>query len=235
MVAGSAESARPPTPRPRSSQAIFLVIVADAAFSIFFSIWVLMAVVASTPRSIDRGPRAGQPVRLAASCTTDLDLDVYRGEVLGRRRRLGHRQVGAAAHHRRAQPAGGGHDRGLRRRRRAMRRTPSGDGRAALGGVVPGRRAVLLADASGRTSRCRCASSSHLPSPLMRDELARSEDRRWSACRPTPPPKFPSRALGRHAQARRASPGRWRSIPRSSSSTSRPPGSTRSAPRPSTT
>ena len=42
------------------------------------------------------------------------------------------------------------------------------------------------------------------------------------------------RALRRHAEARRASPGRWRSIPTSSSSTSRPPGSTRSAPRPST-
>ena len=34
-----------------------------------------------------------------------LDLDVYRGEVLGHRRRLGHRQVGAPALDRRTQPA----------------------------------------------------------------------------------------------------------------------------------
>jgi phospholipid/cholesterol/gamma-HCH transport system ATP-binding protein len=47
-------------------------------------------------------------------------------------------------------------------------------------------------------------------------------------------PEISVRAVGRHAQARRGSPARWRSIPSSCFSTSRPPGSIRSAPPPST-
>ena len=156
----------------------------------------------------------------------NLDLDVYRGEILGV---VGGSGSGKSVLLRSIiglnRPAAGsvevfGQEVTKLSDARAL------GARAALRRAVPERRAVLVADRR-RERRGAAARASHLPLALMQRLAALKIA--LAGLPADAGAKYPSRAFRRHGQARRAGARRSRSIPRSCFSTSRPRASIRSA------
>ena len=177
-------------------------------------------------RGRDRDHRRRQAVRPHADPQRPQPRPSRRPDLDGARP-VGHRQVRADQAHRRPALSG------LRRPARARRVGPEHDRRRALRDAqevrpaVPGRGAVRL-DEHLRQRRLPAA-------PAHRQVRGRDRrDRQPAPARGRPlrgAREDAERALGRDAQARRASPGRWCSTRRSSCSTSPTRASTRCARR----